>query len=160
MQNEGQDLREQWQHIHGLKIKVVDPDEDYLGIDIQAANPRYAGSARTFAGLHELTQFANYIRGSPASVQDERVYEFGSRDRSIAGGYCKLWLRCVDHSGHPVIEVMIEDDEQRCPSGHTELSIKVEAAGIDRFVERLFEIEREKSGQAVLPATGENWSIA
>lgn len=156
MQVKGQDVKEQWQHVQGFKIKVVDPDEDYLGIDIQAANPRYAGSARIYAGLHELSEFANQIRGFPASVQDERVYEFGSRDRSIAGGYCKLWFRCADHSGHPVIEIMIEDDEQQCPSGHAKLSIKVEAAGIDRFVERLFEIEREKSGQAMLPATGES----
>lgn len=146
----------QWQQIQGLRIKVVDPDDDYLGIDIQAANPRCAGSARIFAGLHELSTFANQIRGFPASVQDERVYEFGSRDRSIAGGYCKLHLRCVDHAGHPAVEIMVEDDERWYPFGHAELSIKVEAAGIDRFVERLFEIEREKSGEATLPAMGES----
>lgn len=142
--------------IRGLRIKIVDPDDDYLGVDIQAANSRCAGSARIYAGLQQLTEFANQIRGFPASVQDERAYEFGSRDRSIAGGYCKLHLRCVDHIGHPVVEIMIEDDERLYLSGHAGLTIEVEAAGIDRFVEMLFEIEREKSGEALLPATGAN----
>lgn len=51
---------------------------------------------------------------------------------------------------------MIEDDERLYLSGHAGLTIEVEAAGIDRFVEMLFEIEREKSGEALLPATGAN----
>ncbi len=106
-------VNREWQQVQGLRIKVVDPDDDYLGVDIQAANPRYDGSARIFAGLHELSAFANQIGGFPASIQDERVYEFGSRDRSIAGGYCKLHLRCVDRTGHAVIEIVIEDDELR-----------------------------------------------
>lgn len=150
----------QWQQIQGLRIKIVDPDDDYLGVDVQAANSRYAGSAQIYAGLQQLTEFPNQIRGFPANVQDKRAYELGSRDRSIAGGYCKMYLRCVDHTGRPVVEIMIEDNDQWYSSGHAEFSIRVEAAGIDRFVEMLFEIERQKSGEALLSAAGERWPVA
>ena len=71
-----------------------------------------------------------------------------------------MYLRCVDHTGRPVVEIMIEDNDQWYSSGHAEFSIRVEAAGIDRFVEMLFEIERQKSGEALLSAAGERWPVA
>lgn len=145
-------MTEQWQQPQGLRIKVVDPDDDYLGIDIQAANKRFAGTARIYAGLDELSKFANQIRGFPANIQDERTYEFGSPDPSIAGGYCKLRFQCVDQAGHVVIAIVIEDDGDRYPPGKAELNFGAEPAGVDRFVERLREVELERSGEAVLTA--------
>ena len=143
-------MTEQWQQPQGLSIKVVDPDDDYLGIDIQAANQRFAGTARIYAGRDELREFANQISGFPANVQDERTYEFGSPDPSVAGGYCKLRFQCVDRAGHVLIVIVIEDDDGRYPPGKAELNFGAEPAGIDRFVKRLREIELERSGEAVL----------
>jgi hypothetical protein len=51
----------------GLTITIVDPDDDYLGIDMHAANVRFAGSARIYAGLDELSAF----RGSDRGLSDE-----------------------------------------------------------------------------------------
>ena len=145
----------QWQHPEGLRIKVVDPDDDYLGIEIQAANKRFAGTARIYAGLDELSKFGNQIRGFPAKIEDEKTYEFGSRDPSVAGGYCKLCFQCVDRAGHVAIAILVEDDDHRHPPGKAELSFGAEPAEIDRFIERLREIELEQSGEAVLAATAE-----
>jgi hypothetical protein len=145
-------MTEQWQQPQGLSIKVVDPDDDYLGIDIQAANKRFAGTARIYAGRDELSEFANQISGFPANVQDERTYEFGSPDPSMAGGYCKLRFQCVDQAGHVLIVIVVEDDDGRYPPGKAELNFGAEPAGIDRFVKRLREIELERSGEAVLKA--------
>jgi hypothetical protein len=149
-------MTEHRQQIQGLRIQVVDPDDDYLGIDIQAANNRFAGTARIYAGLNELSEFADQIRGFPANIHDERTYEFGSPDPSLAGGYCKLRFQCVDHAGHAVVVIVVEDDGQRYPHGNAELSFGVEAAEIDRFVARLGEVEQERSGEAVLTATEES----
>ena len=145
-------MTEQWQQPQGLRIKVVDPDTDYLGIDIHAANERFAGTARIYAGLDELSEFANQIGAFPTNIHDERTYEFGSPDPSMAGGYCKLRFQCVDRAGHVLIAIIVEDDDGRYPPGKAELSFKAEPAEIDRFVERLREIELERSGEAVLTA--------
>jgi hypothetical protein len=145
-------MTEQWQHPQGLRIKVVDPDDDYLGIEIQAANKRFAGTARIYAGRDELSEFANQISGFPANIQDERTYEFGSPDPSMAGGYCKLRFQCVDQAGHVLIAIVVEDDDGRNPPGKAELNFGAEPAEIDRFVERLREVELERSGEAVLTA--------
>jgi hypothetical protein len=70
----------------GLRIRIVDPDDDYLGIEIQVSNGRFAGSTRIFAGLQELTEFSAKIAGFPANPDDERIYEFGSREPQTAEG--------------------------------------------------------------------------
>jgi hypothetical protein len=134
----------------GLTIEIVDPDDDYLGIEIRAANDRFAGSARIYAGLDELSDFATQLAGFPTSGQDGRVYEFGSRDPSAAGGYSKLRFHCVDQAGHAAVDIDVEDDNRGDPPGSVRLSIPVEAAGIDRFITRLREIERDRAGKAAL----------
>ena len=74
----------------GLTITIVDPDPDYLGIEIGASNERFAGSTRIYAGLAALSEFANHIAGFPSNPKDERSYEFGSPDPGFAGGHCTL----------------------------------------------------------------------
>ena len=143
-------MTEQWQQPQGLRINIVDPDDDYLEIDIQAATNRFAGTARIYAGLDELSKFANQIRGFPANIQDEGTYEFGSPDPSIAGGYCKLRFQCVDRAGHVVIAIVVADDHDQHGPGKAELNLGAEPAAIDRFLEKLRHLELERSGEAVL----------
>jgi hypothetical protein len=137
----------------GLTVAVVDPDDDYLGIEIQASNERFAGSTRIYAGLEELSQFANTIVGFPENHQDRRTHEFGSRDPSTAGGYCNLNLRCLDCAGHVGVDVVLEDDYGLYAPASVRLSFQAEAAAIDRFVQSLRTVERERRGSAVLPHT-------
>jgi hypothetical protein len=54
----------------GLTIKVVDPDDDYLGIEICASSDRFAGSAQIYAGLQELSELAARIAGFPSNPND------------------------------------------------------------------------------------------
>lgn len=42
----------------GLTIKVVDPDDDYLGIEIYAWNDRFAGSTKVAGGRAGLRFFS------------------------------------------------------------------------------------------------------
>jgi hypothetical protein len=115
----------------GLTITIVDVDPDYLGIDIRASNDRFGGSARIYAGLTELSEFATRIAGFPTNSVDERNYEFGSRDRGFAGGYCRLRFRCVDSVGHARVEVALEDDDQRHELASAEFGFPVSAADVD-----------------------------
>ncbi len=137
----------------GIRIRAVDPDLDYLGIEIQAASERFAGTARIYAALNELGEFADRIAGFPTDTRDERAFDFGTPGPSFAGGHCKLRFRCIDELGHLVITALVEDDEGHNPPGKAQLSFSVEAAAIDRFVARLREVEQARSGEAVLAAT-------
>jgi hypothetical protein len=84
----------------GLTIAVVDPDDDYLGINISAASDRYVGQTRIYAGREQLTEFADVISGFPSKVGDERYFEFGCRDPKFAGGYMALVFSFSFGSGH------------------------------------------------------------
>src|SRR5262245_35502566 len=134
----------------GLTITIVDVDPDYLGIDIHAENDRFAGSTHIYAGLTELGEFSDCIAGFPTSPVDTRDYEFGSRDRGFAGGYCRLRFRCVDGLGHAQVEVAVQDDEDWREVGIAEFSFPVDAAAVDRFTSSLRELERNQSGAAIL----------
>ena len=136
----------------GLTITVVARDDDYLGLEIHVSNNRYAGATWIFAGNEELTKFAAQIAGFPTNARDERRYEFGTRDRSFAGGYCNVHFGCLDSSGHVIVEVAIEDDKQLNPYERAQLTFRVEAGAIDRFTKALPELERTRSGQAMLPS--------
>jgi len=138
----------------GLTIRVVDTDDDYLGIEIYASNDRFAGSAQIYAGLEELSEFAARLAGFPSNSDDARVYEFGSRDPSVAGGYAGLRFYCLDRAGHAIVEIGIEEDHGRDGRAMAHLSFRIEAAAIDRFASALREIQHAHTGEAVLPAGG------
>lgn len=137
----------------GLKISVIDPDEDYLGLEVAAASSRFAGTTRIYAGLDELSILASRIEGFPTTTDDQRKYEFGSTESGVAGGFACLRFHCVDGSGHAALEVMIEDDHQRHDIASARFAFQIAAVDLDRFVLRLRHIELERSGEATLPAT-------
>jgi hypothetical protein len=64
-----------------------------------------------------------------------------------------MHFHCVDRAGHAAIEVTIEDDDTYYSAASAQLSLQVEAADIDRFIKRLRELEKERSGEAVLPSS-------
>jgi len=134
----------------GLKITVVDPDDDYLGIEIRAWNDRFAGTTRIFAGLEDLSELAAQIAGFPARIPDERTFQFGTRDPHYAGGYCGLCFRTVDSVGHAVVEIDVQDDDQLYSPGISKFSIPVEAAAVDRFVIGLRTVQAARSGETGL----------
>jgi hypothetical protein len=119
--------------ISGLTITVVERDPDYLGVEIQASNGRFAGSAWVFAGVGELGEFAAHLLGFPANANDDRVYEWGSRDPHYAGGYASTRFHCLDHACHAALDITLEDDDQRYEGETARLSFRIEAAAVDRF---------------------------
>jgi hypothetical protein len=140
----------------GLAIEVVDRDDDYLGINISAANDRYVGQTHIYAGGKQLTEFAGVISGFPSKVGDERYFEFGSREPKFAGGYMAMVFSFTFGSGHtkgyPQVAITIEDDKGWYSEASASFSIKFEPAALDRFVSSLREIENAMAGEATLAA--------
>ena len=137
----------------GLRISIIDPDENYLGIEISAASGRFAGTTLIYAGLDELSIFASRIAGFPTTAKDERTYEFGSTESRLAGGFALLRFHCVDGAGRTALEVIIEDDAQLHETASARFVFQFAAIDLDRFVARLRHIERNRSGEASLLAT-------
>ena len=134
----------------GIVVSIADVDDDYLLIEIHARNERFAGSSRVYGDPDELTRLADRISGFPSHPTDERIYEFGSQDRNIAGGYVRLRFCCVDGVGHAAVDVMLEDDDATYAIASAKFSLAVEAAAVDEFVMELIRLHRERTGEAVL----------
>ena len=135
---------------YGLTITAVDPDPDYLGIEIHVCNARFVGSTWIYAGLTDLTDLATLITGYPTNFEDERSYQFGTREPGFAGGFCGIRLRCLDRAGHVSVTVDIEDDGVRYGPASARVLFNTEPAAIDRFADALREVELSRAGEAVL----------
>jgi hypothetical protein len=135
-----------------LTIQVVDRDDDYLGLDIRASNERFAGSARVYAGLNELTELAGLISGFPQSSTDERVYEIGSQEPRTAGGFCSLRFHCSDGAGTARLEVVLNDDDDRHEHDSASFGFQVFPVELDRFVLILRALEDRRVLEAILGA--------
>jgi len=136
----------------GITITVVDPDTDYLGIEVSVSNGRFAGSARIYAGLDDLARLADRLDGFPASAHDERDFELGYPLTIYAGGHVELFVHTVGNLGHSVVDVEIVDDDQKYSAGSACFTLPVEAAGIDSFVRSLRAAQSARSGVATLPS--------
>lgn len=138
-----------------LRISVVDPDDDYLGLEIHAASQRFAGTARIYAGHGQLSELASRLEGFPVSPQDQREYEFGSKAAGTAGGYVALRFHCERASGPAAVSVTVEDDEPWHGAAAASFRFFVYPADIDKFVLRIRAVERAQSGETVLLGTKE-----
>ena len=133
-----------------LKIVVTDPDPDYLGIEIFASIARFSGATRIYAGLDQLTEFAELIAGFPMSPEDQRRYIFGTKDKGVAGGFCMMRFFCLDGAGHAAVDVEFEDDDVFYSEASARFTIPVLPADIDEFVRKLRLVQEAQSGEARL----------
>ncbi len=134
----------------GLTITAFDPDEDYLGIEVAASNDSFAGSAWIYAGVEELSEVAAKLDGFPRSFDDRRAHEFGNRDPAFAGGFVSITVRCLDRAGHLAVDLVLEDDAGRYPRAHAAFGFQTVPAALDRFIESLRRVERDRYGVASL----------
>lgn len=134
----------------GLSILLEDLDESYLGISIHAGNQRFSGTTYIYAAPNELTKFADQIAKFPTDVKDERIYEFGSLDAKIAGGYCYIRLYTLDSQGHIAVEINIHDDDSYYQEANAKFHFPIYPADIDRFIQELNQIQTKGFGAANL----------
>lgn len=134
----------------GLTITALDPDENYLGIEVVASNERFAGSAWIYAGVQELSELATKLDGFPRSYDDRRTHEFGNRDPAFAGGFVSITVRCLDRAGHLAVDLVLEDDAGRYARAYAAFGFQTEPAALDHFIESLRKVARDRFGSASL----------
>ena len=132
----------------GLTIVIADPDDDYLGLEINARNQRFAGSTRIYGSHRELANFADAIEGFPVSSNDSRHYTFGHFDSAFAGGGVEAHFSCLDGSGRCSLRLRFMDAVARFGVGTAEFSFVFEPASLDRFLRALRSLSIDHIGDA------------
>lgn len=117
---------------------VADIDPDYLRLDISIADGDFAGRVDVYEDPELPKTLAETLRGFPRSPADRREIVLGSFDPRVAGGGVRLIFRCVDRSGHAIVEAELEDQPMDgTPQRSVQLRMPVVAPAIDTFVAEL-----------------------
>ncbi|WP_028456264.1 hypothetical protein [Chitinilyticum litopenaei] len=123
---------------YGLTITRGWHDETLQEIEIQARNKHICSKTQTHVGLQTLNEFAEMLKGFPASVTDQREFEFGV-PHAPGCGHIRLSFMCRDGAGHPLLQISISEASFDYP-GYTESTVQcipVSAAAIDSFIQQL-----------------------
>jgi hypothetical protein len=134
-----------------LSMSILEVDPDYLRLDISVADGDFAGRAEIFESLELPTTLAAALQGFPRTADDRREIVLGSFDPSMAGGGIKLVFRCVDRSGHAVLDAELEDQPWNdAPRRSVVLRMAVTPPAIDSFVAEMSSWSPQAGEQRVL----------
>ena len=131
----------------GFQFEVKWHDTDLVEVSVAAWNGAFGGAADVYLPIGGLREVAEKLEGFPRSPADKREVVFGNFGRKWAGGAVRLRFYCVDGAGHAYVESNIESGGQI--AGVTQsvvLSLGIEPAALDSFVEDLRRLDKEKTG--------------
>ena len=139
----------------GFRLEVIYADADLFELRVSAWNGAFGGATDLYVEVDGLGQIASKIAGFPKNPADVREFTLGAFGREFAGGAMNMRFYCIDQAGHAYVESRIESDAESAKVWQVAtLVMPVEAAAIDRFVEDLRRLEKEKSGVALLEGRG------
>lgn len=99
------------------------------------ADGAFAGRVDVYESPDLAATLAAELRGFPRSPTDRREVVLGSFDPTAAGGGLRLVFRCLDRSGHAVVEAELEDQPMDGSAPRSvRLRMPVDAPAIDAFV--------------------------
>ena len=121
----------------GISIQVEWFDDDVASLWVSAANERFAGSARAYAGLTFAAEMADLLRGFPRSIGERKEWELGTFDANFAGGGAHFVFASDDSRGYVSIRVRLRADPSTEGDESSAFDIRAEPAAIDAFVQSL-----------------------
>jgi len=135
----------------GFQIKVIYADKDLIELRVSAWNGAFGGSADVYVGIGQLEQIADKLQGFPNGLSDTREVILGVFGPNSAGGALSIRFYCADRSGHTWVDSKIESDYE--PLGKAQsviLSLPIEAAAVDSFIEEIRRLGADRAGTAHL----------
>jgi hypothetical protein len=137
----------------GFQLDVKWHDNDLLEVRITAWNGAFGGAADVYLPIGGLRETAEKLSGFPRNPTDKREVLFGRFGPVQAGGAVGMRFYGADGAGHTYVESKIESDNQIAGVNESVvLSILIEPAALDSFVEDLRRLDAEKTGAACLCA--------
>lgn len=138
----------------GISLELVYFDNDLLEVVVSGSNGHFAGRASVYLALEGLTDLVAGLSGFPENADDRRTFELGTFDQHCAGGGVRLTFYCLDRAGHAVVTAEFRSDGRGRDVETARFGVPVEAAAIDRFIAAVRQIDRDRSGTAVLSCNG------
>jgi hypothetical protein len=137
----------------GFQFDIKWHDNDLLEVRIAAWNGAFGGAADVYLSIGGLRETADKLSGFPRNPTDKREVLFGRFGTGQAGGAVGMKFYCADGAGHTFVESKIESDNQIAGVNESVvLSLLIEPAALDSFVEDLRRLDAEKTGTACLCA--------
>jgi hypothetical protein len=136
----------------GFRFEVIYKDIHLLEVRISAWNGAFSGVADVYVGLDQLQETAAKLRGFPTDPSDVREANFGAfGPKSVPGRRVSMRFYCADRSGHSYVDSTIESDYNAAGKIETvSLSLAIEAAAMDSFLEELHRSGANSAGVAFL----------
>jgi hypothetical protein len=135
----------------GFRFEVIYKDSDLLEVRISAWNGAFGGTADVCARIGQLEETAAKLKGFPNHASDTREVILGDFGPKSAGGGLSMRFYCTDSSGHASVESKMESAS--LPSKPVQcviLSLPIEAAAVDLFVDELRRLGADRAGIARL----------
>jgi hypothetical protein len=137
----------------GIKVTVVDPDPDYIGLEVRASSARYAATTFIYGQPEELVAAADAASCFAAALAADASMELGTLDPTCASGFCALTFSAADSLGHVVVRAHIHDAPYRFDDARAVLSFRTEAGAVGRFASGLRHMAEIRNGVAVLESS-------
>ncbi|MGC2253049.1 MAG: hypothetical protein WA563_00805 [Candidatus Acidiferrales bacterium] len=141
----------------GIQFSVSWEDQDIIEVRVSVWNGTFGGTAYIYTGNRELDDAAAKLSRFPKNISDDREIFLGTFDPKYAGGGVRMRFYCTDHSGHAYVDSQIQSDPRlhtsapRTPTVQSSLvSLPIEAAAVDTFVDELRRMAINRSGAARL----------
>ena len=135
----------------GLKFDIPPEDDTYLKIRISAWNGSFGGEAAIYVDTVQPKETAAQLRGFPVSLSDVRELSFGKFGPKWAGGAASLRFYCINGSGHARLDAKIESDyDQAGKAESVTMTLSIEPAALDRFVQGLDKLDPKEGAQVFL----------
>jgi hypothetical protein len=136
-----------------LTIRVTGQDPDLVGIEVEAQNECFSGTAHTYIGHGELVRLARDLAGFPKARTDLLKVSGGASGGS-SWGYFAASFYCYDSVGHTAVRVVLEPKlatyHRAEEIDRLELEIHFEPLQVDIFCEQLRLLTASWMGQATL----------
>jgi hypothetical protein len=134
----------------GFEFQAIWFDDDAIQLRM-GWNGAFGGTVSVYEGIGDLELAAEKLRGFPQNPSDKRELIFGSFGRNFAGGGLKMSFYCIGGAGHAYVEATFEaGDETAGTIQRALLSMHLEAAAVDTFVEELRAIGVKRAGRALM----------
>ena len=135
----------------GFQFAVIWSDAVVVEVPISAWNGLFGGTTDVYVGIGQLSEAAEQLEGFPTSPSDVRELIFGAFGPKHAGAAVSMRFYCVDGSGHASVDSQIESDyDSQRKAQSVVLSLPIEAAEVDSFVDELRCLNAERKGAARL----------
>jgi hypothetical protein len=135
----------------GLEFQEIWNDADMIGVRVSSWNGTFGGATRVYVGIGRLEQAAATLHGFPHAPSDSRELKFAGVGMGGAPGGVGLRIYCIGGAAHAWLEARIESvyDLAGAPQSVV-LSLPIEPAAVDLFVDQLHRAGASRSGIARL----------